>query len=202
VSFRPPIILACVLTFLAANWFSWANWGNGRWYLDAFGLPSTGAISRHWDLRKSHTIADVGWPPAQTGDFWSVEGNPSGINLDLLLPDGHEAKFSGSETHLNAGGFRVRDITFYFNAEDRSAAYNRASQLLRDWGIDDPKPLSVWWNHVHEMSLRAVADGEYGNCYMTQRIGPDTFPRYKVSIRRAGEPKTTYVVIWQVTLSE
>jgi hypothetical protein len=128
--------------------------------------------------------------------MWSAHGDPAGINLDILLSDGREAKLSGEEAIVDAPGRNLNDIRVYSYPLGRPEVYKLASQLSHDWNIDGAKDLAEWRDRVTEVSPRSITDPEAGNCDMVQHT--EGVPRYKVSIRSAGPPKTTYVVIWEV----
>jgi hypothetical protein len=101
-------------------------------------------VERVWDLRTSHTVADVGWPEGHEASEYIVE--PGGEPVRVLLPGGLEVTEAQRLFARLAPGDRpdpedpgatpLESVGLAFPNEDPDAALQRARELAAVWGVD------------------------------------------------------------------
>jgi hypothetical protein len=99
---------------------------------------------RVWDLRSSHTLADVGWPEGHQASELVVEADRSPVTV--LLPGGLEltegrrlfARLAPGDRPdpEDPGATELESVGVAFPNEDADLALQRAQQIAAEWDVD------------------------------------------------------------------
>jgi hypothetical protein len=162
-----------------------------------------------WDLSRSHRPADVGWELTAGG---ASDGKVDAKELEnvaavrVALPEGRvfEAPENVRDVNIGREGDRLDEITFAYEPQTAEGAYERATRLVKEWGLDGRK-IEEWYAKAKGKTGSDAAAVETSGVFAEApgpgpdagRIGPDG-PAVSVGIVYSFEDERPFSVHFEL----
>lgn len=119
------------------------------------GCSVSGSESVTWDLRQSHTKADVGWK-----DSADATERSKPMDLKILLPGGRtfSAHVVGAYFDANSGG-DLQTLGVYYPPTSLDDGYTEAKKVSKDWNLNT-SGLEAWHQQVQQGRSQGLPDSQ------------------------------------------
>lgn len=153
-----------------------------------------------WDLSNTHRPSDIGWDgDNEAGSFDSVS------SLRITLPEGRvfEAGDDVREVIFSRDGDELDDLQVTFEEQTAEEAYERASQLVRDWGLDGEN-IDKWFAEARGKAGDEASEVDDSGAFATVfgppgagQLGPGG-PEVTVEVRYSFDDDRPWVVAYDL----
>lgn len=143
-----------------------------------------------WNLSKSHTSQDVGWPADNTSDFYALQGE---FLVTLKLPG--DKVFSERVTLINfyrSEGELLSSIHLHINKQDTDEVYRKAQSLVEYWQLNK-ESLNDWYRR-RKQNERELDD-------RFQTLGNDLRPARSLEILHSFNDEKPWYILFGVSFT-
>lgn len=107
-----------------------------------------------WDLRHSHTKADVGWKDSL--DSTQID---QPLDLTILLPGGRTLNAHVAKVGFDANGNSLQTIYLFYPATTIDNGYSQTQKIAQAWDLDT-RGVEEWHQEVQQGRQQGLADWE------------------------------------------